>query len=281
MYFSQYKLCARACVGIVVCAACTASRGHQQDHNRGAKRVSSRPSSTQGGDPPESRPAQSMDEPTLAGSPTTSNLRGANASATKGKVYVEPAHETVQMIARAAVLRDSPSGKPPWVTAQIISAPFGVAVEKGKSVSLLPVDSTAPPVTATIRAVTIRDEFVDEGIAPWWAVDIGPIVHPAYVSAGDVNAPALAFKVVVVYPAMTDAKRIDPKGWVAELSPPTSIEAIKAAVDVNHDGRPDIVERSVCTQNPRRPSCGEATAHEILRREGQTWARLYRFEPAT
>lgn len=187
------------------------------------------------------------------------------------------------MVATAPVWRQSKSEGPPWSRVEIATVRFGLRPTAGETVTILPRHPSLPPLELTIRKVVTHGAPRD-GIPRWWEPVLEKVTERAYF---DVPTPKdrsaqLPVDVVVVYPATPTATLLDPKGLdPADLPPSVLPKGVEIAVDVDGDGRPDTIESTVCTENPKRARCGEATAWEVHRREGDGWTLVHRHEPAT
>jgi hypothetical protein len=187
------------------------------------------------------------------------------------------------MVATAPVWRQSKSEGPPWSRVEIATVRFGVRPTAGEKVTILPRHPSLPPLELTIRKVVTHGAPRD-GIPRWWEPVLEKVTERAYF---DVRTPKdrsdqLPVDVVVVYPATPTATLLAPKGLdPADLPPSVLPKGVEIAVDVNGDGRPDTIESTVCTESPKRARCGEATAWEVHRREGDGWTLVHRHEPAT
>jgi hypothetical protein len=200
-------------------------------------------------------------------------------------VAPEPAPPVVapMMVATAPVWRQSKSEGPPWSRVEIATVRFGLKPTVGERVTILPRHPSLPPLELAIRKVVTHGAPRD-GIPRWWEPVLEKVTERAYF---DVRTPKdrsaqLPVDVVVVYPATPTAALLDPKGLDPASLPPSVLpKGVEIAVDVDGDGRPDTIESTVCTESPKRARCGEATAWEVHRREGEGWTLVHRYEPAT
>ncbi|MCX4240483.1 hypothetical protein [Paraliomyxa miuraensis] len=173
------------------------------------------------------------------------------------------------MLSAAALWRESKS------RVEISGIAFGLRPTAGEAVTVLPRHPTLPALELSITKVKTHGNPRDD-IPRWWEPVLEEVTEPAWV---DVRA---AVDVVVVYPATPSATLLDPTRILPDDLPPSVLpKGVEIAVDVDGDGRPDAIEASVCSENPRRARCFEATAWEIHRREGDGWQLVHRFEPAT
>jgi hypothetical protein len=160
-----------------------------------------------------------------------------------------------------------------------VSAKFGSPPNVGAAVTILPKQAGLPGVELAIIRVTKHDDLADEGVPPWWEPVFESVKDRAYFT---LPGPQFPGDVVVVYPASPMATLLDAKLLTADDVPPgILLKGVRIAVDVDGDGRPDAIELSVCTDNPKRASCGEATATEIHRCEAGVWSLVHRFEPVS
>jgi hypothetical protein len=237
--------------------------------------------------------------------PSASKPAAASAQASSGPEHVEPQPAEVEpaepepaplepappepalpvdakaptMIDQTQIWRQSDNDQPPWNQIDIVSAMFGAPPSVGEAVTILPQDKALPTIELRITEVIKHDELADEGGQPWWEPVLAPVTDKAYFELPGSQFPG---DVVVVYPATPSATLLDPTTLSADDLPPKILLAgVKVAVDVNADGRPDAIELSVCTEDPKRAECGEATGTEIYRSEGGVWSLVHRFEPAT
>jgi hypothetical protein len=183
------------------------------------------------------------------------------------------------MIDQPQLWRQSDNDQPPWDQIDVVSAMFGVAPNVGETVTILPKDKALPTIELRITEVIKHDELADEGGQTWWEPVLEPITDKAYFELPGSQFPG---DVVVVYPATPSATLLDlDKLSAGDLPAKILIAGVQIAVDVNGDGRADAIELSVCTENPKRTECGEATGTEIYRSEDGVWSLVHRFEPAT
>ncbi len=219
--------------------------------------------------------------------PAPADVAPAPVDVAPAPVDVAPASVDVapapMMVASATVWRQSKTDAPPWSRVEIATVRFGVRPTVGETVTILPRHPTLPVLELEIRKV-VRHGAPADGIPRWWEPVLERVTERAYL---DVRAPKdrsaqLPVDVVVVYPATPSATLLDPKAVdPGDLPPGVLPKGVEIAVDVNGDGRPDAIESTVCTENPRRARCSEATAWEVHRRKGTGWQLVHRFEPAT
>lgn len=187
------------------------------------------------------------------------------------------------MIGTADLWRESKSGGPPWSRVEIFGARFGLRPAVGEAVTILPRHPTLPVLELSITKVKTHGSPRDD-IPRWWEPVLEDVTEPAYVDLRTPRdrSPQHPIDVVVVYPATPSATLLDPKRIDPDDLPPEVVpKGVEIAIDVDGDGRPDALEASVCSDDPKRARCFEATAWEIHRREGDGWQLVHRFEPAT
>lgn len=187
------------------------------------------------------------------------------------------------LLCTAEVFRESKSGKPPWSRVEIEGLRFGLRPTPGETVTIVPRDPALPVLELSI--VNVRTHGAPrDGIPRWWEPVLAKVEDRAYfeLRAPRDRRPEYPADVVVVYPATPSAVLLDPKAVSPDDLPPGVLpKGVELAVDVDGDGRPDAIESTVCTENPKKAKCFEATAWEVHRREGDGWQLVHRFEPAT
>ncbi len=217
-------------------------------------------------------------EPEPVETPATEVVEASPEPAPAPVAEPEPV-EAPTRIAKVTVWRDSKAGTgtAPWKRVSIEEVQFGIRPSKGETVTVLPLKASLPPLELTITRIKKRDY----GDYPSWDVSFSRVTDRAYFKIKGSN-PQMPADVVVVYPATPSATVLKTKGLSPDdlpgHAPPRSVEL---AVDVNGDGKPDTVELTVCTDNPKRAKCGEATAWETHRLVDGEWTLVYRFEPIT
>jgi len=189
--------------------------------------------------------------------------------------------ESPTWIGTQRVWRESKTDRPPWDQVTITELRFGFRPKRGAAVTVLPDDPSLPTLELKIERIVGHRAVKEDDIQASWDAVLEPVTDRAYHDV-EGTTPTFPVGVVAVYPATPSARVLDPATLdPAQLPAGTPPGGVSLAVDVNGDGQPDTVERSICTDDPKIADCGEATAWELQRRVEGAWTLVHRFDPST
>lgn len=134
------------------------------------------------------------------------------------------------------------------------------------------------------EAVELAVEAADrdqDAVEPIWYVRLedGRGTSLAKLKAPPERRPEAPSNAVVLWPAPEGgATRTTPKE--EDLPPEVALEIVKAAVDLDADGRPDVLVVEHCCGNRRSSESCEYHCGETWQRVGEAWRRCRVWQPA-
>jgi len=166
--------------------------------------------------------------------------------------------------------------KPPWTSVKVWVL-LARAISVGDAVSVLPLRQGLPPLQAKATAVKFQEGVADE-LPDLWLVDIN-VKDPAFFSARTERhrREDVPFDAIVVYPAQTEARLLAAAAVAKDLPRESgcSKRTLRAAVDLDADGKADVTMFEFCCQEPTSPiresACENMCQTMYLRRSGQPW----------
>jgi hypothetical protein len=166
--------------------------------------------------------------------------------------------------------------QPPWTSVKVFVG-LARAISVGDSVTVLPMKQGLPPLQAKATSVQFQQGVPDE-LPDLWLVDID-VDAPAFFSARPDRhrRDDMPFDALVVYPAQTQARLLAAAAVAKDLPRERgcSKRTLRAAVDLDADGKADVTMFEFCCQkstSPRTTSPCENTCQATnLRRNGQPW----------
>jgi hypothetical protein len=166
--------------------------------------------------------------------------------------------------------------EPPWTSVKV-SVGLAHAITVGEAVTVLPLRQGLPPLQAKATSVKFQ-EGVPEELSDLWWVDID-VTAPAFFAAPPdrQRRSDVPFDALVVYPAQKQARLLAPAAVAKDLPRESgcSKRTLRAAVDLDADGKADVAMFHFCCQKPTSPKtsppCENTCETTYLRRSGQPW----------
>ncbi len=175
--------------------------------------------------------------------------------------------------------------QPTWTEVTINAGSFNVQPRNGASVTIVPLEVDVAPIQLKIVKVTRqRDECTGEGKISW-GVELEKIQERSFWEQRAVagRSEETPFGVLVIYPAIRDARAIKRNSLKSEMLPrgvkPATVNAV---VDVDNDGKPDLLWVNYCCDTPTRAgndSNCELTCGRTYKRGSNGWKLIDTFEP--
>lgn len=164
----------------------------------------------------------------------------------------------VQTIGVGIVWRESADERPPWKQITIANI-FGFKKRPvvGQKVTVVTVGSGIPAFDLRIIKAQNRKNPCSERLPPEWEVELEPIKQKIFF---DVSSPSdrraeFPFDVVILYPAVKTAQQIrKPQLKLETLPRGVVVDTVKAAIDLNVDRKPDVVEMEYCCEQETKPA---------------------------
>lgn len=139
---------------------------------------------------------------------------------------------------------------PPFEYAEIDTTNFK-EVKPGEKYTVVPLDvNISPfhlPVTKTVK--TENNGCNEKEPAFFWAIEFERIVNKEILEIEPVknSSPEFPFDVFLIYPAVEFAKQIPQNELNVEMLPKgIALKTVKGAIDLDNDGKPDLLEASYC-----------------------------------
>ncbi|MBA2501728.1 MAG: hypothetical protein H0V27_02495 [Pyrinomonadaceae bacterium] len=175
--------------------------------------------------------------------------------------------------------------QPPWTEVVINVGSFNIQPRNGASVTIVPLEVDVAPLQLKIVKVTRqRDECTGEGKISW-GVELEKIRERSFWEQRAVTGRRedVPFGVLVIYPAVANARAIKRNELKTTMLPRGVKPAtVNAAVDVNNDGKPDLLWVSYCCDAPTRAgndSNCDLTCGRTYKRGSNGWKLVKTFEP--
>lgn len=189
----------------------------------------------------------------------------------------------VQTIAEGMVWRQSPNtdghgiNQTPWKEITIANI-FGFKKRPviGDPVTVITLDSDIPAMSVGIlRAQQPTKDPCTERPADYWEVELEPLKVQKFFEAPSPSnrSAAYPFDVVIIYPAVKAARQIRKNELKPQMLPKGAfIDTVKAAIDLNNDGKPDVVILEYCCSDTRKPAEGcDYTCSKTFKKVKNTW----------
>jgi len=166
--------------------------------------------------------------------------------------------------------------QPPWTSVKV-SVGLARAIAIGDAVTVLPLRQGLPPLQAKATFVKFQ-EGVPEELSDLWWVDIDVREAAFFTARPDRHrGNDVPFDALVVYPAQKQARLLAPAAVAKDLPRESgcSKRTLRAAVDLDADGKADVTMFEFCCQEPTSPNtkspCENTCQTMYLRRSGQPW----------
>ncbi len=180
---------------------------------------------------------------------------------------------------------ESSISQPPWTEVTINAGSFNVQPRNGASVTIVPLEVDVAPIQLKIVKITRqRDECTGEGKISW-GVELEKIRERSFWEQRAVTGRRedVPFGVLVIYPAVANARAIK-RNELKTMMLPRGVKpaTVNAAVDVNNDGKPDLLWVSYCCDAPTRAgndSNCDLTCGRTYKRGSSGWKLVKTFEP--
>ncbi len=142
---------------------------------------------------------------------------------------------------------------PPYDYAEIRNADF-VKAKVGEKYTIISLDVNINPFQLPIVKVTKTENGGCDETEPnfLWVIEFERITNREILEISPVNnsTPEFPFDVFLIYPAVEFAKNISHSKLTAEMLPKNlTIKTIRAAIDLDNDKRPDLLEILFCCRD--------------------------------
>ena len=163
-------------------------------------------------------------------------------------------------------------------------SPFKKRPVIGDAVSVVTLDSDIPTLSVRIlRAKKQTEDPCTERPVNWWEIELEPLKERNFF---EVTAPAersaeYPFDVVIIYPAVKFARQVGKDQLKLGMLPKgVFVDTVKAAIDLNDDGAPDLVVLEYCCSDRKKPpeAC-EYTCGKTFKKVRNTWKLIDTFAP--
>ena len=187
----------------------------------------------------------------------------------------------IQTIARGAVWRVSDNKDqhgndlPPWKEVAVKNV-FGFKQRPviGRKVTIIPLDVNIAARELTIRKIQ-KGASCNGSQGAWWEVELEPITQKEYfeIIPGSNRRAEVPFDVAIIYPAVKSARQLLRNDLTQNMLPRgTSLETVKAALDLTSDGIPDVLIVEHCCGDTSK-AAGECdyTCGKTFRKVRNSW----------
>ncbi len=169
---------------------------------------------------------------------------------------------------------------PPWIEVEI-STYFKTKPALPSKVTVVPLDVDIDSFNWQI-AKSERQEFGCEETKPYaWEVKL-QITQKEFFEfvPPPTRRTEVPFDVVVLYPAVEFARQLKKKQLTKQMFPRgTSINAVKAAIDVTNDQKPDILLLEYCCDNATKSTECDYTCGKTFKQVNGKWKLIDEYSP--
>lgn len=155
------------------------------------------------------------------------------------------------------------------------SGVFSKKAAVGDKVTVIPLRVSLAPIDLKIVRIFRWENACDESLPAEWEFELEPVRAPKFFEAKAVEGRVeeRPFDVCVIYPAVAGARALS-AGHLKPGALPRGVtpQTVAAAIDLNGDGRPEVVITSFCCGDEGRPaeSC-DLTCGKTFRRTRGAW----------
>ncbi len=169
---------------------------------------------------------------------------------------------------------------PPWTEVEI-STYFKTKPALSSKVTVVPLDVDIDSFDWQI-AKSERQEFGCDEAKPYaWEAKL-EITRKEFFDfvAPPTRRQEVPFDVVVLYPAVEFARQLKKKQLTKQMLPRgTSINAVKAAIDVTNDQKPDILLLEYCCDNATKSTECDYTCGKTFKQVNGKWKLVDEYSP--
>jgi hypothetical protein len=211
----------------------------------------------------------------------------ANTVETKSqtKSFQMPNIETVSEadIWRISENKDQHGGYlPPWTEVKV---PFFYLEKKpaaDSKVTVVPLEVNIASFDWQIAKFEEKEAGCDDTKPTAWEVELKPFTQREFFEIESLpnRSPEFPFDVVVLYPAVEFARQVKKEQITKQMLPKgTSINAVKAAIDVTNDQKPDVLLLKYCCQDATKSTDCDYTCGKLFKQVNGKWKLIDEYQP--
>lgn len=191
-------------------------------------------------------------------------------------------------VARSSERKDKDgSSLPPWTRVEITNIGFSQKFKSqpriGERVTVLSLGVELPALELKIAGVDDAKDECTGAEHHLWAVTLEDVTRRDYFDQKPMSDRSLEypFDALVIYPANPAARVVSRAKLSKEMLPRSvTVEMIRAAVDTNADGAPELLLLNFCCDDPKATvSTCELTCGKIYRKTDNVWTLIDTIEP--
>jgi hypothetical protein len=146
---------------------------------------------------------------------------------------------------------------PPWKEITITNI-FGFESQPaaGHYVSVIPLDVNIPPLELRIIKTEPKKNPCDDHLPGWWEVQLESIQLTDFFAIAPIpgRSATFPFDVCLLYPPVQSARQIKKELLTSDMLPTgVVIDAVRAAIAITGDDKPDVVVLEYCCGDTERP----------------------------
>lgn len=161
---------------------------------------------------------------------------------------------------------------PPYYSAEI-SGGLNKEPHVGDDVAIIPLIEGIEPFFLAIRSAEMKSEACSDG--EYWEVKFDPIKSRKVLDAKprEGRADEYPFDIFLIYPAVDFAKNIAATDLQTKDLPNGIVPiVVHVAIDIDADGKPDLLEVHYCCGKPRKPAAEcDLTCTKMYRKFAGKW----------
>ena len=171
----------------------------------------------------------------------------------------------------------------PFDSAEVLGS-LNKSPQVGEKVVIVPLTKGIDPFTLEIRSSERRSfGCSEEKEKEAWEVSFAPITARNVLEhrPGEGRAEEYPFDVFMIYPSVDFAKVVSGSDLRAEDLPGGLVpQVVHAAIDLDDDGKPDLLEARFCCSHPTKPSkeC-DLTCTKTFRKTSGKWKLITEDQP--
>lgn len=170
---------------------------------------------------------------------------------------------------------------PPWTEVKV-STFFETKPIADSKVTVIPLEVNIAPFDWQI-AKSEKKEFGCDDAKPYaWEVELKPFTQQEFFSIAPLpnRAQEYPFDVVVLYPAVEFARQLKKEQLTEQMLPKgTSLNAVKAAIDVTNDQKPDVLMLEYCCHDATIAEECDYTCGKTFKQVNGKWKLIDEYSP--
>lgn len=170
---------------------------------------------------------------------------------------------------------------PPWTEVKV---PFFLEKKPvaDSKVTIVPLEVNIDSFNWQIVKSKEKEVGCDDTKPLAWEIELKPFTQREFFDIAPLpsRAQEFPFDVVVLYPAVEFAQQIKKEQLTKQMLPKgTSLNAIKAAIDVTNDQKPDVLLLKYCCHDATKATDCDYTCGKLFKKVNGKWKLVDEYQP--